>query len=349
MPVYKDKKGRYFIKTYVKDEFGNSKQITKRNKEWVGRKGKELALQKEVRLKKEYKTKKKKNKVEDLTMEDAIKKYLEEQKKYNKESTVYSKELNIRKHIEPFFNNKKMTNITIEDIEKWHQYLNEKKYKTSVKNLYNGILNGIFKTCKLINNPVSIVGWFHPTIEEKELEFNKEKKIKYITFEEFEKFISVVKEPKWNVFFNLLFFTGMRLGEVQALTWEDIDFKRKKIHVKKTYTNRTKECVWKITPTKNLKKRNIDIDNNLLLILKKYKKEKQKGEKFSTKDFVLETKTKEPLPSKTIDYRRKKYFELSGIKEITNHEFRHSHVSLMANEYLKSGETDVYKFFVIII
>lgn len=39
------------------------------------------------------------------------------------------------------------------------------------------------------------------------------------------------------------------------------------------------------------------------------------------------------------------YFNLSGVKEITMHEFRHSHVSLLINEYVKSGQTDTAKFF----
>ena len=34
------------------------------------------------------------------------------------------------------------------------------------------------------------------------------------------------------------------------------------------------------------------------------------------------------------------------MEEITNHKFRHSNVSLLANEYLKKGNTDVTKFFV---
>lgn len=48
----------------------------------------------------------------------------------------------------------------------------------------------------------------------------------------------------------------------------------------------------------------------------------------------------------TIDNYKYKYFKLSGVKEITMHEFRHSHVSLLINEYLKSGQTDSTKFFI---
>ena len=51
------------------------------------------------------------------------------------------------------------------------------------------------------------------------------------------------------------------------------------------------------------------------------------------------------LPLTTIDRYKHKYFEISGINEITIHEFRHSHVSLLINEYLKSGQTDTAKFF----
>ena len=42
------------------------------------------------------------------------------------------------------------------------------------------------------------------------------------------------------------------------------------------------------------------------------------------------------------------YFKLADMedKTITIHEFRHSHVSLCINEYLKSGQTDSTKFFI---
>ena len=51
------------------------------------------------------------------------------------------------------------------------------------------------------------------------------------------------------------------------------------------------------------------------------------------------------LPLTTIDRYKHKYFKESGVKEITIHEFRHSHISLLINEYIKSGQTDTTKFF----
>lgn len=54
------------------------------------------------------------------------------------------------------------------------------------------------------------------------------------------------------------------------------------------------------------------------------------------------------MPQTTIDNKKHHYFELNGVKEITIHEFRHSHVSLLINEYVKSGQTDTTKFFLML-
>ena len=54
------------------------------------------------------------------------------------------------------------------------------------------------------------------------------------------------------------------------------------------------------------------------------------------------------LSQTTIDRKKHLYFSLANINEITFHEFRHSHVSLLINEYVKSGQTDTTKFFLML-
>ena len=44
--------------------------------------------------------------------------------------------------------------------------------------------------------------------------------------------------PQLTAFFAIGFFTGIRTGEIMALTWEDIDLNRHKIMVSKTMTER---------------------------------------------------------------------------------------------------------------
>ena len=42
------------------------------------------------------------------------------------------------------------------------------------------------------------------------------------------------------------------------------------------------------------------------------------------------------------------YIEKANVKQIRIHDFRHSHVSLLINEYIKSGQTDTAKFFLML-
>ena len=60
-----------------------------------------------------------------------------------------------------------------------------------------------------------------------------------------------------------LYYTGMRKGEVQALTWEDIDFNNNQILVTKNLTTKTFDASYKITNTKT--KENRKVDKNIFL------------------------------------------------------------------------------------
>ncbi|MFR2717178.1 MAG: tyrosine-type recombinase/integrase [Anaerococcus obesiensis] len=51
--------------------------------------------------------------------------------------------------------------------------------------------------------------------------------MRYWTFEEFRQVYNQIDNIKSKTALNLLYFTGMRKGELDALTWEKIDFKIK--------------------------------------------------------------------------------------------------------------------------
>lgn len=73
-----------------------------------------------------------------------------------------------------------------------------------------------------------------------------------------------------------------------------------------------------------------------------------KYEDFSNKWFIFGNTRF--LPQTTIDNNIKKCFKKAKLEKytITPHEFRNSHVSLLINEYIKSGQTDTTKFFLIV-
>lgn len=270
--------------------------------------------------------------------------YLKSIYKTKRESTAITYDNAYKLHIEPFFKDFYINGIDIYNIDVWHEELEKKGYNTVYLNKIHRILVSIFdygiKHYNLSTNYAKISGTFQKPKDEVVEDSDK---IRYITLDEFNKFISVVDIPFWKIFFTFLFYTGMRKGEVQALTWNDIDFSNDEIIVNKSLSTKT-QSTYKITATKNCINRKVKINKALKEALSEHKEECMKYTDFKESWFVFGNSRF--LPSSTIDRYKHKYFKLSGVSEITIHEFRHSHVSLLVNEYIKSGQTDTAKFFI---
>lgn len=269
--------------------------------------------------------------------------YFEELYTIRKESTVYSYINAYSKHIEPYFKDFNIAEINISTINFWRLEMTKKRLKTAYLNKLYEILKSIFdysmKNYGLESNPVSTVGRFQQKNEEV---ISDKEKLRYITYENFNKFISVINDITWKTFFLFLYYTGMRKGEIQALTWNDIDFNDNEIIVNKTLSVKTHD-LYKITSTKNNLNRKIKMNKTLIDQLTNYKNKMIKYSDFSESWFVFGCSRF--LPQTSIDRYKHKYFLLADVPEITIHEFRHSHVSLLINEYIKSGQTDTTKFF----
>ena len=266
--------------------------------------------------------------------------------KSRKESTIYSYEHAFKKNIMPYFSDFYINNIDIKNINFWKKEMEKKGYKLTYLNKLYVILKEIFdyaiKNYNLETNKVQLCGRFERINDEV---IRDEEKLRYITYDEFNKFISCIDDIVWKTFFIFLYYTGMRKGEVQALNWNDIDFENNEIIVNKTLSVKTKEH-YKITSTKNYINRKIKMSKTLREQLITYKDYCKSFSDFKESWFIFGCSRF--MPQTTIDNKKHHYFKLSGVREITIHEFRHSHVSLLINEYVKSGQTDTTKFFLML-
>ena len=268
--------------------------------------------------------------------------YFEDISKYRKESTIFTYKKAYNKHIRDYFGTSNINTLTVPIVKNWHEKMQNMGYGVRYLNKLHNILKNIFNYA-MVNfgldfNPEDIIGTFKETNDKV---IPDEEKIRYITYEQFSKFISVIDNITWKTFFMFLYYTGMRKGEVQALTWNDI--KDNEIIVNKTLSVKTSDD-YKITSTKNNLNRKIKMSKSLIEQLTQYKNEMKKYSDFSNKWFIFGCSRF--LPQTSIDRYKNYYFNLAGIDPITIHEFRHSHVSLLINEYLKSGQTDTTKFFI---
>lgn len=135
----------------------------------------------------------------------------------------------------------------------------------------------------------------------------------------------------------VLAYSGMRIGELLALKWSDIDFEMNKVKINKTlYRERnTADCYTLTLPKTRTSIRVISMDENVLEVLKEYKKEKDElidnmGEFFIDEDFIFSTEKGRPLFYENVSSRIKRLASMTGIpKKITAHTFRHTHTSLL--------------------
>ena len=121
--------------------------------------------------------------------------------------------------------------------------------------------------------------------------------------------------------------TGLRIGELTALQWEDVDFKVKTIHVRHTIDLNGKEKAIKMSSTKTKAgDRMIPLTNEALRILKEEKKKRAELSivpiQFS--NFVFLNKHGIPTCRAVYNEDLYKYADKIGIERFSVHTLRHT-------------------------
>lgn len=198
MGVYKDDKtASWFCKFYFKDWQGDRHQTTKR-----GFKTKRDAL----RWQADFIAKE--NRSMHISFEAYVKIYFEDRKNKLKERTVYNKKYMIDKHILPYFKNKKVDEVTSSDIIQWQNAMEEKGYSQTYLRMVQNQLTALY------THAAKIYGLKNPCVSVEKMGKSDADHIDFWTKEEYDRFISVVdKSDKYYVLFELLFWTGIRIGD----------------------------------------------------------------------------------------------------------------------------------------
>lgn len=144
-----------------------------------------------------------------------------------------------------------------------------------------------------------------------------------------------------DVFFTLLAYTGIRVGELVALKWNDIDFDKRTVLINKTYYNELNNTVeYMLVPPKTEKSnRKITIGRTVIEKLKKYKVQQEKiighlGESYNDKGFIFTNVQRYPgypILTKLVKNRMTRLLKKANLNlKLTPHSLRHTHTSLLA-------------------
>ena len=311
MGVYKDvKRGTWFISYRFTDWQGNYRRFSKR-----GFKTKREALEHErtERLTQSGNL--------EMTFEDFVDIYLRDIKNRLRENTMQTKKVVIAKNITPYFAKCKMKDISSKNVLFWQNEImdyrdkkGEKYAQGYLKYLHNqlsAIFNFAVKYYDLKDNPARKAGRMGKEVSEE---------VEFWTKDEYMKFADeIMDKPNSYYAFEILYWCGLRLGEMLALTPADFDFKAMTVRVCKSYQRIGKRDV--ITPPKTVKSiRTIHMPDFLTEEMREFIDGQYRIKKT---DRVFST-SKSILTNDMAHYSNK-----LGLKRIRLHGLRHSHVSFL--------------------
>ena len=343
MPIYKadgkkDGLQKYNVRVNYISDNGKPKQLTRTAY------GSEAAKDLERRLISEIKDKGE-NPAKKMTVQQLFDKYAEAKQYEVRESTLDKARRNYAVYVQPTLANVRIDKLTVALLQDWKLSIEQRdlavKTKKSAYNILRSILNYAVRLEYLPKNPLPKVGNFKDALGGKS-------EMDIYTAQEFTQYISTAKRQaeakqannrelsEWDyvVFFSIAFYTGLRKGEIHALKWNDIDGAY--LSVKRSITQKLKGEDRETPPKNKSSIRTLQMPAPLIRILKEHRERQERLERF-TEDYRICGGVR-CLRDTTLQNRNKQYAELSGLKDIRIHDFRHSHVSVLANEKINIQE-----------
>lgn len=302
MPVYKDKgRGSWYCCFYYTDWQGSKKRKIKRG----------FTKQKEAKeYERNFLDKVQSN--SQMTMASLTSLYIEDMQNRLRQSTMSNKKYLIDTKVLPYFSKMKISDIKPTTIRHWQNELISQGYsETYLKTINNqlcAILNYAVKYYGLKENPCHKAG---------SMGRKNAKEMQFWTREEFNTFINNVDDIQAYNAFLILYWCGLRVGELLALTKNDIDFENKTLSVNKSYQRLKGQDI--ITEPKTPKSnRLIALPDFLCKELKNYI------------DQLCDDNARLFQMSKHSLYKElRQGCQQSGVKRIRVHDLRHSHASLL--------------------
>ncbi len=304
MSAYKDKKtGNWVVTLRYNDDQGVVRRRAKR-----GFKTKREA----VAWENEFLTRQ--NRDLKMTLDSFFDMYMKDVSNKLRKTTQNNKIFLYNKYIKTYLGHFELSKIEVADIIKWQNTILgfdfKGTYSRSINNQLIAILNHAERYYNFENNPAKKV----TAMGDKEAS-----KMEFWTKEEFDQFIGVVDDESAFIHFNLLFYTGLRIGELIAVKLKDIDFNKGHIDINESAQYKRGKYIFSPTKT-NKSERIVTIPQFLVDMIKKY----------VDRYYTIDPDEQVFMTNKSrLGYELKNYAEVAKVKRIRIHDLRHSHASLL--------------------
>jgi integrase len=228
----------------------------------------------------------------------------------------------MRKHF-AFFFGKKLKEINAPIVKEWQNRL-----AADYSSGYVRLIFGQFQ--KSLDLAVRL-GLLQANIARRVGNVKKQKnRIEFWTKEDFEKVMATFDMSDYYERFSftilwLLFMTGARIGELQALEWSDVDFEDKTLTISKTMVYRSAESFYNKEPKTRAGSRVIALDDDTIGQLECWRAVQQKN---IVSKYVLSYNGL-PMSKNASGHVIEQHARLADVHKIKTHALRHSHAALL--------------------
>ena len=256
-----------------------------------------------------------------MLFRDFIELYLTDMEQRLKKSTMENKRFLIDLKIMPFFGNMPLNEIKAKDVRRWQNEMSSYRdeegngYSDTYLRTMNSQLSAIFNYAvqyyDLKENPCRKAGSIGKSHASEMLFWTKDEFLRFID--------CMMERPIAYAIFMTMYYTGIREGELLALTPADIDFENSTLRINKNFQKiRGEEII--TTPKTPKSNRVIAIPETLRICLREYI---DQCYGLGPDDRLF------PYTKHYLDYELKTGCDRSGVKRIRVHDIRHSHAAAL--------------------
>ena len=238
--------------------------------------------------------------------------YISSRRSRLKLSTVKIYERYSVSYISPFFGETALKRLNRDILQ---------AFVNSMSGLAPSTVRSVFSFIKAALKSANKLGYISPVWTDIELPKPKKSEVEAFTKEEqklIEAALDVEGSPN-DIGILLCLYTGLRIGEVCGLRWEDIDFISKRLMINRTVQRMTidgRSTLYELSPKSESSRRSIPLPTFLLRMLKDIKS-------VSSSPYVLNT-CAHMMDPRTYQYRYKTILKNAGVKYLNFHALRHT-------------------------
>ena len=265
----------------------------------------------------------------DITVKTVAEEWFASAKDGLKPTTARGYKVNIYNHILPHIGSVPIQALKSSTIKDMISSLGKELSATSIKYILRN-LSQILKYAEqrsyIVKTPMKSVA------------IPKSSKPKFATYSvaELVKLLKAVKGTDLELPIHIESETGLRLGELLGLSWDNIDFDKKTITVNKTVSY-VEGKIYITSPKTTKSNREIVVSATLIEAIKSYKEKEEstkRPKRYENKNNLLFHKENgQPLTNSSFSSKFASTLKKNGLKHIRFHDLRHTHASLLYNKY----------------